>query len=110
MPIVERLRTTGRLRSSVGDMPRPLRPQIPGASHHVTARGVDGCTIYRDDRDLWEGTQTGPKAIKLIQGYVWHPREQELALDERLSTLNQREASVAAAQAALDSAALMPAR
>ena len=32
-------------------MPRPLRPQIPGASHHVTARGVDGCTIYRDDRD-----------------------------------------------------------
>ena len=51
MPIVERLRTKGRLRGTVGDMPRPLRPQIPGASHHVTARGVDGCTIYRDDRD-----------------------------------------------------------
>ena len=40
----------------------------------------------RDDRDLWEGPQDGPKAIKLIQGYVWHPREQELALDESLST------------------------
>ena len=51
MPIVERLRTKGRLSGSVGVMPRPPRPQIPGASHHVTARGVDGCTIYRDDRD-----------------------------------------------------------
>ena len=51
MPIVERLRTEGRSRGSVGGMPRPLRPQIPGASHHVTARGVDGCTIYRDARD-----------------------------------------------------------
>lgn len=40
----------------------------------------------RDDRDLWEGPQDAPRAIKLIQGYVWHPREQELALDESLST------------------------
>jgi putative transposase len=51
VPIVERLRAQGRLRGSVTDMPRPLRPQIPGASHHVTARGVDGCAIYRDVRD-----------------------------------------------------------
>lgn len=48
--------------------------------------GAAGEPVYRDDRDLWEGPQDGPKAIKLIQGYVWHPREQELALDERLST------------------------
>lgn len=48
--------------------------------------GAAGESVYRDDRDLWEGPQTGPKAIKLIQGYVWHPRERELALDERLST------------------------
>ena len=51
MPIVERLHSKERLSGSVGDMPRPPRPQVPGASHHVTARGVDGCTIYRDDRD-----------------------------------------------------------
>ena len=43
-------------------------------------------TGYRDDRDLWEGPQSGPKAIKLIQGYVWHPREQQLELDRRLTT------------------------
>lgn len=48
--------------------------------------GADGGPEYRDDRELWEGKQDGPKAIKLIQGYVWHPRDQELALDERLAT------------------------
>ena len=32
-------------------MARPLRPQVPGAVYHVTTRGVDGCPIYRDDRD-----------------------------------------------------------
>lgn len=34
----------------------------------------------RDDRDLWEGVHEGPRAFKLIQGYIWHPREQALDL------------------------------
>lgn len=46
----------------------------------------EGVVYPRDDRDLWEGRQDGPKAVKLIQGYVWHPRELALALDERLAT------------------------
>ena len=32
-------------------MPRPLRPDFPGAFHHVTARGTNRMTIYRDDFD-----------------------------------------------------------
>jgi putative transposase len=32
-------------------MPRPLRVDFPGAVHHVTARGVDGRTIFVDDAD-----------------------------------------------------------
>lgn len=56
----------------------PAEPEQQGEQDQPAA--------YRDDRDLWEGPQDGPKAIKLIQGYVWHPREQELALDNRLST------------------------
>lgn len=34
----------------------------------------------RDDRDLWEGVHEGPRAFKLIQGYIWHPREHDLDL------------------------------
>ena len=49
------------------------------------SEGDSEFTGYRDDRDLWEGPQDGPKAIKLIQGYVWHPRDQELELDKRLA-------------------------
>jgi len=41
---------------------------------------------YRDDRELWSGREVGRRAVKLIQGYVWHPREHELALDELLTT------------------------
>jgi putative transposase len=51
VPIDEILSLLGRRRGSFRCMPRPLRPQIPGAIHHVTARGVDGCAIYRDSRD-----------------------------------------------------------
>jgi hypothetical protein len=29
-----------------------------------------------DDRALWEGDVKTPRAFKLIQGYVWHPRDQ----------------------------------
>lgn len=31
---------------------------------------------FRDDRELWEGREvhTGPRALKLFQGYLWHPR------------------------------------
>ena len=40
----------------------------------------DDVVHMRDDRDLWEGVHEGPRAFKLIQGYVWHPREHELDL------------------------------
>ncbi|MBX3141331.1 MAG: DUF3208 family protein [Trueperaceae bacterium] len=33
-----------------------------------------------NDRDLWEGEATTPRAFKLIQGYVWHPRDQAVDL------------------------------
>src|SRR5690606_21232463 len=39
----------------------------------------------RDDRDLWEEPADAPRAVKLLQGYVWHPRDQELDLNEELS-------------------------
>lgn len=32
-----------------------------------------------DDRDLWDG-EDRDRAMKLIQGYIWHPREQPLDL------------------------------
>lgn len=32
-------------------MPRPLRPDYPGAFHHVTARGTNRMPIYREDFD-----------------------------------------------------------
>ena len=32
-------------------MPRILRSQLPDGFFHVTIRGVDGCTIFRDDDD-----------------------------------------------------------
>ncbi|MFO7545243.1 MAG: DUF3208 family protein [Trueperaceae bacterium] len=38
----------------------------------------------RDDRELWSGPSSGRRAVKLLQGYVWHPREQDLRLDETL--------------------------
>jgi putative transposase len=34
-------------------VPRILRRTLPDGWFHVTARGVDGATIYRDDRDRW---------------------------------------------------------
>ncbi len=40
---------------------------------------------YRDDRELWTGTVGGRRAVKLLQGYVWHPREDDLRLDESLA-------------------------
>ena len=32
---------------------------------------------FRDDRELWEGAAVhqGPRALKLFQGYLWHPKE-----------------------------------
>lgn len=32
---------------------------------------------FRDDRELWEGAEAhqGPRAVKLFQGYLWHPKE-----------------------------------
>jgi hypothetical protein len=48
-----------------------------------TAAGGDVVHL-RDDRDLWEGLHEGPRAFKLIQGYVWHPREHELDLNAML--------------------------
>ncbi len=39
----------------------------------------------RDDRDLWEEPVDGPRAVKLLQGYVWHPRDEDLGLDDALT-------------------------
>lgn len=46
----------------------------------ATAEGADEAVHLRDDRDLWEGLYEGPRAFKLLQGYIWHPREQDLDL------------------------------
>jgi len=32
-------------------MPRRPRKQLPGGVFHITARGVDGSSIFVDDRD-----------------------------------------------------------
>jgi hypothetical protein len=48
---------------------------------NVSFTEADG---YRDDRELWSGPASGKRAVKLLQGYVWHPREQDLRLDETL--------------------------
>ncbi len=34
-------------------MPRPLRSDLSDGFFHVTARGVDGVPIFRDDDDRW---------------------------------------------------------
>lgn len=34
-----------------------------------------------DDRELWDGADR-PRAIKLIQGYIWHPKEEPVDLFE----------------------------
>ena len=39
----------------------------------------------RDDRELWEEPTDGPRAVKLLQGYVWHPKDQDLELDVALT-------------------------
>lgn len=62
------------------------RPDAPDEDAAAT-NGPDADTEVvhlRDDRDLWEGLHEGPRAFKLIQGYVWHPREAELNLTEML--------------------------
>ncbi len=41
---------------------------------------------HRDDRELWQGPQDGPRAIRLLQGYAWHPREADIDLRELLPT------------------------
>ncbi len=38
----------------------------------------------RDDRALWRGLQDGPRAVRLLQGYAWHPRDAGLDLREIL--------------------------
>jgi REP element-mobilizing transposase RayT len=42
---------------TVDRMPRPLRPPIAHATYHVTARGIRGADIVRDDADskFWVG-------------------------------------------------------
>lgn len=39
---------------------------------------------FRDDRALWRGAQDGPRAVRLLQGYAWHPRESDLDLRDLL--------------------------
>lgn len=38
----------------------------------------------RDDRDLWHDPKDGPRAIRLLQGYAWHPRDADLDLRQIL--------------------------
>jgi hypothetical protein len=35
----------------INDMPRQARLDAPGVLHHVMARGIEQCSIFRDDRD-----------------------------------------------------------
>ena len=45
---------------------------------------VEYAETIGNDRDLWGGADTA-RAIKLIQGYLWHPRETPVELDNYLS-------------------------
>jgi hypothetical protein len=38
----------------IKDMPRQARLDAPGVLHHVMARGIEQCSIFRDDRDREE--------------------------------------------------------
>lgn len=38
----------------------------------------------RDDRALWRGPQDGTRAVRLLQGYAWHPRDAAIDLRELL--------------------------
>lgn len=40
---------------------------------------VDYAPHLGDDRELWDGSNR-PRAIKLIQGYIWHPRGTNIQL------------------------------
>src|SRR5438067_4558964 len=44
-------RSSGLRPASFGFMPRILRSQLPDGFFHITARGVDGTAIVRDDHD-----------------------------------------------------------
>ncbi|HLU82014.1 MAG TPA: DUF3208 family protein [Trueperaceae bacterium] len=55
------------------------RIELPTTSHEDVGGDVD-VVHTRDDRDLWEGVHEGPRAFKLLQGYIWHPRESDLDL------------------------------
>jgi len=58
------------------------RFELPRSADEVVPDSDSATAVVhlRDDRDLWEGVHEGPRAYKLIQGYIWHPREQELDL------------------------------
>ena len=62
----------------------PTADETPelGLGHPEYGPGVPSYgETQRDDRDLWQGQHDGPRPVKLIQGYAWHPRE--LAIDLR---------------------------
>ncbi len=42
-------------------------------------------TRDRDDRDLWREPGDEPRPVKLLQGYVWHPRDAGLDLAASLA-------------------------
>ncbi len=52
--------------------------------HRGPPQGPDYTERVGDDRELWEGDVTTPRAFKLIQGYLWHPREQQVVLADHL--------------------------
>lgn len=45
--------------------------------------GAQG-SAKRDDRDLWRDPRDGPRAVRLLQGYAWHPRSEDLDLRQLL--------------------------
>ena len=40
-----------------------------------------------DDRELWDGSDS-PRAMKLIQGYIWHPKDEPLDLFDYVTALD----------------------
>lgn len=46
--------------------------------------GIDYAENVGDDRALWEERASGPRAFKLIQGYLWHPRDTPLNMRDYL--------------------------
>jgi putative transposase len=52
-------------------MPRALRVQFPGAVYHLMARGNQGQTVFRDDRDRRQFLATLGEACRKTGWHIY---------------------------------------